>query len=78
MPYSMEFAFQKFMRSVKGLLEVQYECIYLTSCIQNFSPIIYYCDQLSWAVQAPKIVLFIVFLQVFFVLQCNRNTADNE
>ena len=31
---SMEFAFQKFMRrSVKGLLEVQYECIYLTSKI---------------------------------------------
>ena len=46
---SMEFAFQKFMRrSVKGLLEVQYKCIYLTSCIQNFGPIIYYCDQLSF------------------------------
>ena len=46
---SMKFAFQKFMRrSIKGLLDVQYECIYLTSCNQNFSPIIYYCDQLSF------------------------------
>ena len=26
----------------------QYECIYLTSCIQKFSPIFYYCDQLSF------------------------------
>ena len=43
----MEFAFQKLMRrGVKYLLEVQYECIYLTSCSQNFSPIIYNCDQL--------------------------------
>ena len=34
----MKFAIQRFMRrSVTGFLEVQYECIYLTSCIQNFA-----------------------------------------
>ena len=29
-------------------MKVQYECIYLTSYIQNFCPIFYYCDQLSF------------------------------
>ena len=43
---SMEIAFMR--RSVKGLLEIQYECIYLTPCIQNFGSIFYYCDQLSF------------------------------
>ena len=46
---SIEITFLKFIRRiVKGFLEVLHKCIYLTSCILTYSPIIYYCDQLSF------------------------------
>ena len=51
--YEMWFIFYIYMN-----LEVQYKCIYLTSCIQNFGPIIYYCDQLSFtATMFPESML---------------------
>ena len=70
---SMEFASQKFIRrSVKGLLEVQYKCIYLTSCIQNFGPFIYYCDQLSFtATILPESMLPVSQKLVFIKMSHN-------
>ena len=44
-----QFAFKEFMRGcIKCLFKIQYECVNLSSIVQDFSPIIYYCSQLSF------------------------------
>ena len=44
-----QFAFKEFMRvCIKCLSKIQYECVNLSSVVQDFSPIIYYCSQLSF------------------------------
>ena len=43
-----QFAFKEFMRRcIKCLFKIQYECVNLSSVVQDFSPIIYYRSQLS-------------------------------
>ena len=43
-----QFAFKEFMRvCIKCLFKIQYECVNLSSIAQDFSPVIYYCSQLS-------------------------------
>ena len=43
-----QFAFKEFMRGrIKCLFKIQYECVNLSSIVQDFNPIIYYCSQLS-------------------------------
>ena len=45
-----QFAFKEFMRGcIKCLFKIQYECVILSSIVQDFSPIIYYHSQLSFA-----------------------------
>ena len=44
-----QFAFKEFMRGcIKCLFKIQYECVNLSSVVQDFSPIIYYRSQLSF------------------------------
>ena len=44
-----QFAFKEFMRGcIKCLFKIQYECVNLSSIVQDFSPIIYYCSHLSF------------------------------
>ena len=44
-----QFAFKEFMRGcIKCLFKIQYECVNLSSIVQDFSPIIYYRSQLSF------------------------------
>ena len=53
-----QFAF-KFMRGcIKCLLKIQYECVNLSSIVQDFSPIIYYHRQLSFTTMSfPECML---------------------
>ena len=44
-----QFAFKEFMRGcIKCFFKIQYECVNLSSIVQDFSPIIYYRSQLSF------------------------------
>ena len=44
-----QFSFKKFMRGcIKCLFKIQYECVNLSSIVQDFSPIIYYRSQLGF------------------------------
>ena len=44
-----QFTFKEFMRGwIKRLFKIQYECVNLSSIVQDFSSIIYYCSQLSF------------------------------
>ena len=54
-----QFAFKEFMRGcIKCLFKIQYECVNLSSVVQDFSPIIYYRSQLSFtAVSFPECML---------------------
>ena len=43
-----QFAFKKFIRGcIKCLFKIQYECVNLSSIVQDFSPIIYYRNWVS-------------------------------
>ena len=54
-----QFAFKEFMRRcIKCLFKIQYECVNLSSIVQDFSPIIYYCSQLSFTTMSfPECML---------------------
>ena len=54
-----QFAFKEFMRGcIKCLFKIQYECVNLSSIVQDFSPIIYYHSQLSFTTMAfPEYML---------------------
>ena len=54
-----QFAFKEFMRGcIKCLFKIQYECVNLSSIVQDFSPIIYYCSQLSFTTMSfPECML---------------------
>ena len=56
-----QFAFKKFMRGcIKCLFKIQYECVNLSSVVQDFSLIIYYRSQLSFTtVSFPECMLLI-------------------
>ena len=44
-----QFAFKEFMRGcIKCLFKIEYECVNLSSIVQDFSPITYYRSQLSF------------------------------
>ena len=51
--------FKEFMRGcIKRLFKIQYECVKLSSIVRDFSPIIYYCSQLSFTTMSfPKCML---------------------
>ena len=54
-----QFAFKKFMRGcIKCLSKIQYECVNLSSIVQDFSQIIYYRSQLSFTTMSfPECML---------------------
>ena len=54
-----QFAFKEFMRGcIKCLFKVEYECVNLSSIVQDFSPIIYYRSQLSFTTMSfPECML---------------------
>ena len=54
-----QFPFKEFMRGcIKCLFKIQYECVNLSSIVQDFSLIIYYRSQLSFAtVSFPECML---------------------
>ena len=53
-----QFAFKEFMRCIKCLFKIRYECVNLSSVVQDFSPIIYYRSQLSFTtVSFPECML---------------------
>ena len=54
-----QFAFKEFMRGcIKCLFKIQYECVNLSSIVQNFSQIIYYHSQLSFTIMSfPECML---------------------
>ena len=54
-----QFAFKEFMRGcIKCFFKIQYECVNLSSIIQDFSPIIYYRSQLSFTIMSfPECML---------------------
>ena len=54
-----QFALKEFMRGcIKCLFKIQYECVNLSSVVQDFSPIIYYRSQFSFTtVSFPECML---------------------
>ena len=54
-----QFAFKEFMRGcIKCLFKIQYECVNLSSIVQDFSPVIYYSSQLSFTTMSfPECML---------------------
>ena len=54
-----QFAFKEFMRGcIKCLFKIQYECVNLSSIVQDLSPIIYDCSQLSFTTMSfPECML---------------------
>ena len=54
-----QFAFKESMRGcIKRFFKIQYECVNLSSIVQDFSPIIYYCSQLSFTTMSfPECML---------------------
>ena len=78
-----QFAFKEFMRGcIKCLFKIQYECVNLSSVVQDFSPIIYYRSQLSFTTMSfPECMLpirlscavlqFLSVLSCIFVISCS-------
>ena len=71
-----QFAFKEFMWGcIKCLFKIQYECVNLSSIVQDFSPIIYHRSQLSFTTMSfPECMLPIrlscAVLQFLSVLFC--------
>ena len=68
-----QFAFKEFMRGcIKCLFKIQYECVNLSSIVQDFSPIIYFRSQLSFTtVSFPECMLPI--LQQFIFIKMSHD-----
>ena len=72
-----QFAFKEFMRGcIKYLFKIQYECINLSSIVQDFSPIIYYRSQLSFTTMSfPECMLHVG--QEFMLIKMSHDIWTN-
>ena len=59
-----QFAFKEFMR---GCIKIQYECVNLSSIVQDFSPIIYYRSQLSFTTMAFPECMLPIWQEFMFI-----------
>ena len=68
-----QFALKEFMRvCIECLFKIQYECVNLSSIVQDFSPIIYYRSQLSFTtISFPECMLPI--LQEFIFIKMSHD-----
>ena len=63
-----QFAFKEFMRGcIKCLFKIHYECVNLSSIVQDFSPIIYYCSQLSFTTMSFPECMLPIWQQFIFI-----------
>ena len=63
-----QFAFKEFMRGyIKCLFKIQYECVNLSSIVQDFSPIIYYRSQLSCTTMSFPECMFPIWQEFIFI-----------
>ena len=63
-----QFAFKEFMREcIKCLFKIQYECVNLSSIVQDFSPIIYYRSQLSFTTMSFPECLLPIWQEFIFI-----------
>ena len=63
-----QFAFKEFMRGcVKCLFKIQYECVNLSSIVQDFSPIIYYHSQLSFTTMSFPEYMLPIWQEFIFI-----------
>ena len=68
-----QYVFKEFMREcIKCLFKTQYECVNLSSIVQDFSPFIYYRSQLSFTtIYFPECILPI--LQEFIFIEMSHD-----
>ena len=63
-----QFAFKEFMRGcIKCLFKIQYQCVNLSSIVQDFSPIIYYCSQLSFTTMSFPECMLPIWQEFIFI-----------
>ena len=63
-----QFAFKEFMRGcIKCLFKIQYECVYLSSIVQDFSPIIYYRSHLSFTTMSFPECMLPIWQEFIFI-----------
>ena len=63
-----QLAFKEFMRGcIKCLFKIQYECVNLSSIVQDFSPIIYYCSQLSFTTMSFPECMLPIWQEFIFI-----------
>ena len=63
-----QFAFKEFMRvCIKFLFEIQYECVNLSSIVQDFSPVIYYRSQLSFTTMSFPECMLPIWQEFIFI-----------
>ena len=63
-----QFAFKEFMRGcIKCLFKIQYECVNLSSVVQDSSPIIYYRSQLSFTTMSFSECMLPVWQEFIFI-----------
>ena len=63
-----QFAFKKFMRGcIKCLFKIQYECVYLSSIVQDFSTNIYYRSQLSFTTMSFPEYMLPIWQEFIFI-----------
>ena len=63
-----QFAFKEFMRGcIKCLFKIQYECVNLSSIVQDFSPVIYYRSQLSFTTMSFPECMLPIWQECIFI-----------
>ena len=63
-----QFAFKEFMRGcIKCLFKIQYECVNLSSIVQDFSPVIYCCSQLSFTTMSFPECMLPIWQEFIFI-----------
>ena len=63
-----QFAFKEFMRRcIKCLFKIQYECVNLSSTVQEFSSIIYYRSQLSFTTMSFPECMLPIWQEFIFI-----------
>ena len=63
-----QFAFKEFMRRcIKRLFKIHYECVNLSSIVQDFSPIIYYRSQLSFTTMSFPECMLSIWQEFIFI-----------
>ena len=63
-----QFAFKELMRGcIKCLFKIQYECVNLSSIVQDFSPIIYYRSQLSFTTMSFPECMLPIWQEFIFI-----------